>query len=167
MLRLLALVLLTAIPAVGAQTVALSGHVTDAETGEALLGATVYATQGDVPGRGGATNSYGYYALTLPTGRTVVAVGYATHVDTLDLGTDRRLDVALSPDAALGEVTVEADGGQRPEDSPRMGVQTMRGADIRALPALLGETDVLNAVPLLWRRPATEPTGRRRRGACA
>ena len=153
-MRWIALVAVLVAPAALAQTagtVVLSGRITDAETGEALLGATVYATHGE-RGRGAATNAYGYYSLPLPQGRSVVAVrfvGYATRLDTLQLRADRTLDVALSPDAALGEVTVEADAAARPEATPQMGIQTMRGADIRALPALLGETDVLKAVQLL------------------
>ena len=131
--------------------VVLSGRVTDAETGEALIGATVYA-----PGaqRGAATNAYGVYSLPIPAGRQLVVVsyvGYQAVRDTLSLDVDRRYDVELALDAALGEVTVEADESvqARPEDDVQMGQVSLSGKEIRSVPALLGESDVLKAVQLL------------------
>ena len=128
----------------------LSGVVTDAETGETLIGATVVAG-----GRGGATNAYGFFSLELAPGsvRVVVGyVGYAAQTVDVDLTADRRLDVALAREAALGEVVVEADDGAappRPEATAQMGRLAMQGEDVRRVPALLGEADVLKAVQLL------------------
>ena len=156
-LALLLVALGVASPTAGAQDgpapgrVVLSGRVTDAETGEALIGATVYA-----PGarRGATTNAYGVYSLPLPAGRQLVAVryvGYRAVTDTLRLDADRRYDVELAPDAVLGEVVVEADESvqARPEDDVQMGQVSLSGKEIRSVPALLGESDVLKAVQLL------------------
>ena len=127
----------------------LSGVVTDAETGETLVGATVVAG-----GRGGATNAYGFFSLELAPGpvRVVVGyVGYAAHAVDVDLAGDLRLDVALARGGALGEVVVEADDGAppRPEATAQMGRIAVQGDDVRRVPALLGEADVLKAVQLL------------------
>jgi len=129
----------------------LSGRVVDAETGEALIGATVYAP--DVR-RGAATNAYGVYSLPLPASRQRVVVsyvGYQALSDTLQLDGDLRYDIALVPDATLGEVVVEANesGQARPEETAQMGQVSLSGKEIRSVPALLGESDVLKAVQLL------------------
>ena len=134
-----------------APTRTLSGFVRDAETGETLVGASVY-----VPAlsRGAATNAYGFYSLPLPEGNLRVVASYVSYTaadTTLALGTDVRLDFALEP-ASIGEVVVEAaqDGVTlRPETEVQMGRLALTGADVRGVPALLGEADVLKAVQLL------------------
>ena len=157
-LGLTALLAIAALPAAQtaaaqtAETVVVSGTVTDAETGEVLIGATVYAPR---PGLGVATNAYGFYSLPLPadSARLVVSyVGYATAERVVGGAEDVRLDVALAPEGSLGEVVVEAadgDVGARPEATPQMGQVAITGRDVQALPALLGEADVLKAVQLL------------------
>ncbi|HEX9951583.1 MAG TPA: TonB-dependent receptor [Rubricoccaceae bacterium] len=160
MSRLLAALLLAALvppaaaqgpPPARAATVVLSGVVTDGETGEALIGATVAAPD---LGRGVATNAFGHYSLSVPVGevRLVVRyVGYAPRRETLALAADRAFDVALQPDGTLGEAVVEADADaqRRPEDTPQMGQVALTGRDVRGMPALLGETDVLKALQTL------------------
>ena len=137
-------------------TFVVSGTVTDAETGEVLIGATVYAPG---PGVGAATNAYGFYSLPLPgvaagdSARVLVSyVGYRTSAFVVGGPDDVRLDVALAAEAELGEVVVEAEEGNvgaRPEQTPQMGQVAITGRDVRAVPALLGEADVLKAVQLL------------------
>ncbi len=124
-----------------------SGTVTDVETGGVLIGAAVYAPAFE---RGTVTNAYGHFSLPLPadSARLVVSsVGYRPAEVWSPTG-GGRLDVALVP-ADLGEVVVEAASAQRPEATPQMGTATLSGRDIQALPALLGEADVLKAVQLL------------------
>jgi hypothetical protein len=159
-LGLAALLALAATAAASAQTAepfVVSGTVVDAETGEVLIGATVYAPALE---RGAATNAYGFYSLPLPAGasaspadsvRVLVSyVGYGTAAFAVAGPDDVRLDVALRPEAALGEVVVEADEvGARPEQTPQMGEVAITGRDVQGLPALLGEADVLKAVQLL------------------
>ena len=128
----------------------LSGFVSDAETGEVLAAAAVYAP---ALSRGVTTNAYGFYSLTLPAGEVRVvasSVGYEGAAETVALDADRRLDLALAP-ASIGEVVVEADeqADLRPETELQMGRVALTGADVQGLPALLGEADVLKAVQLL------------------
>ncbi len=150
MVRLAAgLVLCLACAHASAQSV-VSGTVTDATTGEVRIGAAVYAP---ALGRGAVTNVYGHYSLPLSADsvRLVVSsVGYRPADVGSEDAVDGRLDVALSP-VDLDEVVVEADAGgvRRPEATPQMGGAVLSGKDVRALPALLGEADVLKAVQLL------------------
>ncbi|WP_420456146.1 TonB-dependent receptor [Rubrivirga sp.] len=144
------LAVLLAAPAY-AQGVA-SGVVTDAATGEVLIGASVYAP---ALGAGTATNAYGFFSLPLPADSVrlrVSYVGYVARDTVVDARADVRLDVALVAEGALGEVVVEADDdgvGARPEATPQMGQTALSGRDVQGLPALLGEADVLKAVQLL------------------
>ena len=85
-----------------------SGVVTDAETGEVLIGATVFAPS---LGRGAATNAYGFFSLPVPADSVrlrVSYVGYQPADLAVDARTDVRVDVALRAESALGEVVVEA-----------------------------------------------------------
>ena len=132
-----------------------SGVVTDAESGEVLIGATVYAP---ALGAGAVTNAYGFYSLPLGAASAdsvavqVSYVGYQARRFVVAAAAETRLDVALAAETALGEVVVEADDGgvgARPEATPQMGTVALTGKDVQGLPALLGEADVLKAVQLL------------------
>lgn len=126
------------------RTVTVSGYVTDAATGEALIGAAVYAP---ALGRGATTNAYGFYTLPLPAGETrLVAsyVGFEARDESVSLRTDRRRDLALdAATAGLAEVVVEA-GDLRPVPGAPSVVLT--GEDVQGLPALAGEADLLKAL---------------------
>ena len=128
-------------------SVTLSGYVEDAETGERLPSAAVYAPALDA---GTTTNRYGFYSLTLPAGERPVVfryVGYRTRLDTLRLRRDTTLTMTLAPAALEGEeVVVEA---ERIEESTRMSTIDVQIDQIERLPALAGEVDVLKALQLL------------------
>lgn len=47
------------------QNVTVSGYLKDAETGETLIGATVYSTKTKTRA---SANTYGFYSLSLPKG---------------------------------------------------------------------------------------------------
>ena len=140
-------VLLSA-PAV-AQRVTLSGYVEDAVTRERLIGAPVYDA---ARGVGTVTNRYGFYSLTLPTGLTAIAARYAGYrADTLALvlRRDTTVTVRLVPgDVAVAEVVVE--GRRAPiEETTRMSTIEVPVAQMRRLPAIFGEVDVLKTLQLL------------------
>src|SRR5687768_7303735 len=50
-----------------------SGYVKDAETGEDLIGASVFAPQ---LSKGTTTNAYGYFSLSLPTDSIQLVISY-------------------------------------------------------------------------------------------
>ena len=137
--------------AAGAPAVVVYGTVSDAATGEALAGATVYAPALE---RGVVTDAAGFFSLRHSAGPGLVHVsyvGYAGRAVGFDTRVPLRVDVGLVSVAVLGEVVVE--GGSlrlpRPEQSTRMGDVDLRGVDVERLPALLGESDVLRALQLL------------------
>lgn len=84
-----------------------TGRVTDSETGETLIGATVSYAEG----AGALTDVDGHYSIEVPEGKqtlTVRYVGYRPEVRELTIGRDPLvLDVSLTPDnAVLQDVVV-------------------------------------------------------------
>jgi hypothetical protein len=129
----------------------LSGYVKDAATGETLIGAAVAVA--DSAGLGTVTNAYGFYSLELPAGPHRLRfsyVGYAGEEATVTLNEAKRLNVELTEESVeLQEVVVKA----RPDDanvkSTEMGTVGLQMDNVKKLPALMGEVDVLKTIQLL------------------
>ena len=133
-------------PTSGRATV--TGRVRDAR-GESVVGALVY---GEAPGNGVSTDQFGAYTLTLPVGRqrlSVRSLGFKNTTRLLNLHGSGRLDVDLEEDITpLKEVVVE---GEKTKNvaSLRMGVAKLDIKDIKQIPTVFGEADVLRVVLLL------------------
>jgi hypothetical protein len=130
------------------QTHTISGLVKDADTGETLLGATVYETKS---GKGTITNEYGFYSLTLPEGQhefKISFVGYAEITLKADLKHNQRKDVELQPAHQHLEQVVVTAGDQQTSFTKNtiMGANNLKPKDIKKLPSLLGEPDVTRAI---------------------
>ena len=158
-LRLFAVAIaLSALAPAAAQPVsapALSGRVTDAETGEPLLGAVVRVLD-----RGAAADADGRFSISgLPTDTATVAVtyvGYEPWRQTVDLARRPVLDVRLAPTAgALGEVEVTADAAQEALGRDVRSVAVLEGRELDELRGqTLGETlSELNGVTTLSTGP--------------
>ena len=132
-----------------AQKRTISGYVMDAASKETLIGATIYDKNS---GKGCATNSYGFYTLTLNQGQVdlqVSYVGYTQHNQTLDLKENLSLNFALKTNMTLNEVVVEATRATVSARSPQMSVVELPVQQIKSIPTLFGEADVLKAIQLL------------------
>ena len=55
----------------------LSGYVTDNQTGELLIGANIYSTPSK---QGTASNTYGYFSVNIPEGKTVFTCSYMGYI---------------------------------------------------------------------------------------
>ena len=140
--------LLACLPAL-AQKRTISGYVMDAASKETLIGATVVDKN---TGKGCATNSYGFYTLTLDQGEVnlqVSYVGYAQQNKTLNLKENLSLNFLLETNTTLGEVVVEASRATVSARSPQMSVVELPVQQIKSVPTLFGEADVLKALQLL------------------
>ena len=147
----------------GAQEVVLSGQVTDAQTGEPLIGVTVYNTQRRT---GTTTNAQGNYSITLPSNNpqelVFSYVGYASETQKITLTQNQRLDVKLNPDTqSLSEVQVYGSRHNFGALSSQMSAIAVSAEQIRRMPTLLGETDVLKS---LQRLPGVQSSGEGRAG---
>lgn len=139
---------LACLPAL-AQKRTLSGYVMDAASKETLIGATIVDKNS---GKGCATNSYGYYSLTLNKGEVdlqISYVGYAQQNKTIDLKENLNMNFLLETNTTLGEVVVEASRATVSARSPQMSVVELPVQQIKTVPTLFGETDVLKAIQLL------------------
>lgn len=154
MLRTIIWILLIALISVGsvqAQKFTLSGYVKDESTGEDLIGATI--TLQDQPGTGTVTNLYGFYSLSLPEGTYNVVfnyVGYQPQIQTVELTESVRLNIDLASDVnVLKEVEVSAKAADENVQTTQMSQVDLNIEEIKAIPALMGEVDILKTIQLL------------------
>ena len=132
-----------------AQKRTISGYVMDAASKETLIGATIIDKN---TGKGCATNSYGFYTLTLDQGTVdlqVSYVGYTQQNKSLDLKENTSLNFSLETNTTLDEVVVEAARATVSARSPQMSVVELPVQQIKSIPTLFGEADVLKAIQLL------------------
>lgn len=132
-----------------AQKRTISGYVMDAASKETLIGATIVDKNS---GKGCATNSYGFYTLTLDQGQVelqVSYVGYTQQSRSLDLKENLSLNFLLETNTTLDEVVVEGTRATVSARSPQMSVVELPVQQIKSIPTLFGEADVLKAIQLL------------------
>lgn len=133
------------------QRVSLNGYVQDAATGEELIGATIRVVE--QPGTGATTNVYGFYSISLPPGSYTLEynyVGYHKEERELDLSRDRKLDVQLQPaDLELEEVVVSSQRQNANVEEVDMSRESLSIEQVRKLPALFGEVDLIKTIQLL------------------
>ena len=145
---LLPLLLLTTI--LQAQDITLSGYIKDAANGEALIGATVY-----IPTlkQGTASNSYGFYSLTVPKGTyrlTVSYIGYITTEETVEANENQNITFSLKDNSKeIDEVVVSAEAANANVERVEMGVAKLPIKTIQKLPAFMGEVDIIKTIQLL------------------
>lgn len=126
-----------------------TGTVVDAESGEPIIGATILWTE---LGSGTATDADGSFSAELPTGKLemkVQYVGYQDMIRQVTVLSDGELNVKLNTEAVnLQEILVRADAPDDNVESAQIGVARLDMQEIKKLPALLGEVDVVNSLLL-------------------
>jgi hypothetical protein len=127
----------------------LSGYVRENGSGELLPGVTVYVPHLKA---GTTTNRYGFYSITLPRTDTLVvtfsSVGFRTQV--YSLAGQSELNVSLEAAGQdLNEVVVTAGASPGVSETVQMSSVSVPIQQVREIPALLGEKDVLKVLQLL------------------
>ena len=127
----------------------ISGYVTDGKSEETLLGASVYdaATM-----KGSVTNNFGYYTLKLTEGQVdfrASFVGYDPYQVRFELKNDTVINIALVQSNQLNEVTVTARAMESNVKGTQMSTIELPVMQLKKVPALFGETDVIKALQLL------------------
>ncbi len=127
------------------------GAILDAQTGEALIGATVNLTES---ASGVTSNNYGYYSFQLQKGIHILRVqyiGYRTLIDTIQIiNRNKALNFYLNPKVEeLNEVVVSAYEPKLNINSPIPGINTLNLNTKGQIPYFLGEVDVLQGATLL------------------
>ena len=127
----------------------ISGFVLDTETGENLIGVSIY---NPASGQGTATNAYGFYSLTLPQDSVTLVVSYVGY-ERLSyntyLSSNREQNFNLVASNKLKTVEIVGTREEEIRESTRMSTISVPIAQIKTLPALFGEVDVLKTLQLL------------------
>jgi hypothetical protein len=135
-------------PAAQESRFTISGTIQSKAKGETVIGATVRAGNTGV-----SSNEYGFYSLTLAQGSYTLefsAIGLQAKTIAIDLDKDTRLNVLLEDEIkSLGGVTVTAQSRGRSISSPQMGIERLSTSEIKNIPVLLGERDILKTIQLL------------------
>ena len=132
-----------------AQNFTVSGYMEDDETGEKLIGATVFIPSETA---GTLSNTYGFYSVTLPKGTyefQFTYIGYQPEIRTIDLSSDQTLNINLKPSLTLKEVEVVVNKVEKIQENTQMSKIDVPISQIKALPAFLGEVDIMKAIQLL------------------
>ena len=126
----------------------ISGYISDAQTGERLIGAYVYNAETHT---GTVSNAYGFFSLKFKTQDTLHLVfSYiAYHKYEISIpAKDTSLNIKLIPaDNKIREIKVTAK--QKIEDRPEISTISIPVKEIKQLPALGGEPDILKAIQLM------------------
>ncbi|MES2679990.1 MAG: TonB-dependent receptor [Bacteroidota bacterium] len=143
------LFILTAIQQLFSQKHTISGYVSDKKTQEKLIGANIFDA---VSKKGTSTNTYGFFSLTLPADSVklfISYIGYAVQNKSFLLSENKTFNIDLLPENQLEAVEIVAEQGERIEESTRMSTINIPIEQIKKVPALFGEVDVLKVLQLL------------------
>jgi outer membrane receptor for ferrienterochelin and colicin len=156
-LSLTALCSLCSLNLLFSQNFTLSGYVKDGRSGETITGVNVYNKTN--PQQGASTNNYGFYSLTMPKGTYTVKisfVGYADREIEVNLSENTQKNVELTEGVELQAVVVTAEPKDKNVSKTEMGTVVLAIENIKRLPVLFGEADVLKVIQLLPGVKATE-----------
>jgi len=127
-----------------------SGTVTDASTGEDLIGSTIYIEQIKF---GLNTNNYGYFSVAVKPGiydLVITFLGYEPQKITISVDRNIQKNIKLVPKSEeIGEVVVSTQARNQNIVGNEMGTVKLTTQTIKAIPVLFGEQDVLKTIQLM------------------
>lgn len=132
------------------QQYTVSGFIKDSTNGESLPGATIQVLHSS---NGVQTNNYGFYSITLPAGNYILLysfLGFESKAIALSLQENINQNLELYPRSYQAKEVViidkRKDANVKSTDMGRAELSTLQ---IKKLPALMGEVDVLKALQLM------------------
>jgi hypothetical protein len=125
--------------------------VREKNSGEVLIGASVYLLE--LPKTGAITNAYGFYSLTVPAGLYTVITSFSGYqVDSQKIILDKDVSKVFELGQAgeqLQEIMVSAVKKNDNVTKALMGVQKLSVSELKNVPVIFGENDVLRTLQLL------------------
>jgi outer membrane cobalamin receptor len=131
------------------QSFTISGYITDSKNGETLINSSVFDNNAH---KGCVTNSYGFYSLTIPKGKVNLLysyVGYSQQSRIFKLSKDTVINLKMVENTELSEVLVYGNRKELGVQGSQMSAIDVPISQIKSVPTLFGETDVLKALQLL------------------
>ena len=126
----------------------LSGYISDQRNGENIIGVNVYCL--DLK-KGVTSNTYGFYSLTLPRGEYEISfsyIGYKTQSYKLNLNQNITKNISFDIESfTVGEIQVR--GEANIINKTQTSLIEVPIEQIKTIPALLGEVDIIKAIQLL------------------
>jgi len=142
------LILLIATNSYAQKKYTISGYITDKNNGESIVGVNIYCAELSL---GVTSNTYGFYSLTLLEGIYDVSftfIGYQNQVKNFNLNSAITHDVEFELSSVnIQEVVVT--GEKNVVETTQTSMIEVPIEQIRTIPALLGEVDILKAIQLL------------------
>ncbi|HOS46368.1 MAG TPA: TonB-dependent receptor [Paludibacter sp.] len=132
-----------------AQNYTISGYITDEKSGETQINASVYDFNSR---KGTVSNVYGFYSLTIPAGDVSLQysyVGYHSQSFSFKLKRDTIIHIRFKEATDLQEITVVGHQKITGVHSTQMGAVEVPIAQIKTVPTLFGEADLVKALQLL------------------
>lgn len=135
----------------GQEKVTLNGYIKDALSGETLIGANI-VVKGS--GKTVTSNNFGFFSITLNKGKYQLScsyIGYQTKELEVEFNINAELLIQLLPNSAivLQDVTVSARRRDNNVKTAQMGKMELSVNTAKALPAFLGEVDILKTLQLM------------------
>ena len=128
----------------------ISGNLTDIENGEGLIGASIKLAN---QAKGTVTNGYGFYSLTLPKGSYKIVysyLGYKSITKELVLDKNAKINIELTEvSTTFDEVVITGEAANKNVESLDMSKNELNIDQIKRIPALMGEVDIIKAIQLL------------------
>ncbi len=125
----------------------ISGEVRESRTGETMIGAVVFLAGTPY---GATTNNFGYYSITAPAGQyqlKISFVGFQEIVQSIQLNKNELLNFNLE-EYNSRDLVIQADRNRNTE-STDMGRIELPIDQIKKLPVVFGEVDILKTIALL------------------
>ncbi|HKI88614.1 MAG TPA: TonB-dependent receptor [Draconibacterium sp.] len=129
--------------------VIVSGFVTDAKTGENLIGATIFDRRSS---SGTAANDYGFFSIPIPIGRCnlqISYIGYKTALLNFDIEKDTTLNVSLTTNMMLKDIQVVGRKISSASSLSNLNREQINLQSLQSMPVVLGEQDLLKAIQYL------------------
>jgi hypothetical protein len=130
--------------------VTISGYVRDAETGEELIGVTVYVPDLSL---GAVTNVYGFYSITLPQDNYNINysyMGYTMQSVAINLQTDLKKDVELVTSVeTMQEIIITGEAKDINVTGLEISTERVDLAQLKKMPSVFGEPDIIKAIQMM------------------
>jgi len=132
------------------QKYSLNGYLKDSENGEDIIGASVFVSEIK---DGTASNLYGFYSLSLPSGTyhiTYSYMGFASQAFEVVLNANKTLNINLENDQIqMQEVVISSEIIDKNVENVQMGTNQINISDIKRIPQFMGEVDIIRSIQLL------------------